>query len=295
VSGEPLDPSQRARLEEERDFLMRSLDDLELEHGSGGIDDESYTQLHDDYTARAAATIRSLRDGIDVTPAASPTSPRRTRTRVAVVAAIVVFATLVGVSLAYTLGARLPGQTSSGNSQATATTNASARALAARITTLQHQVNASPNDYQRRLDLSLAYEENGDITNALKQSDAAITIDPNRPEGHANSARLLYLASEQVPNKDAQAQLVAQALAGFTKAIGVGPDYADAYYFRGVLYAFGLKDDARSQTDLQHYLVQAPDGRWAAQARTLLGQVTTALESPSTTLPPTTTRPRPKQ
>ncbi len=32
---------RRAQLEEERDFLMKSLDDLELEKESGGIDDES--------------------------------------------------------------------------------------------------------------------------------------------------------------------------------------------------------------------------------------------------------------
>ncbi|MET0920065.1 MAG: hypothetical protein ABWY77_02565, partial [Acidimicrobiia bacterium] len=56
-------------LHSERDFLMKSLDDLELEYESGGIDDESYQALHDDYTARAAATIRALRDGVDARPA----------------------------------------------------------------------------------------------------------------------------------------------------------------------------------------------------------------------------------
>ena len=34
-----LDPERRRQLEDERDFLMSSLDDLELEHESGGIDD----------------------------------------------------------------------------------------------------------------------------------------------------------------------------------------------------------------------------------------------------------------
>ena len=143
------------------------------------------------------------------------------------VAGVVVFAVLAGVSLAYALGARLPGQTSSGNSAAApTTTNAASRALKQRIETLQKQVNAKPDDFDLRLELSRAYEENGDLDNALKQSDAAITIDANRPEGHANAARLLYLASEQVPSKDTQAQLVAQALAGFNQAIAVDPNYA---------------------------------------------------------------------
>jgi len=46
---------------------------------------------------------------------------------------------------------------------------------------------------------------------------------------------------------------------------------------------------ARAQIDLQNYLVKAPDGTWAELARTLLAQVTTELESPSTTVPPTST------
>ena len=79
---------------------MRSLDDLELERENGGIDDESYAELHDDYTARAAAVIRTLRDGVDVTPAPMPAAPGHTRRRVLLIAGIAVFAVLAGVSLA---------------------------------------------------------------------------------------------------------------------------------------------------------------------------------------------------
>lgn len=291
---EPVDGASRRQLEEERDFLLQSLDDLELEHESGGIDDESYTELHDDYTARAAAVIRTLRDGVDTRPE-PPRSEHRSRRRVVIVAGIVVFALVVGRLLSSTLGVRLPGQTSSGNTgAATSTTNPSQKALLAKITALEKQVNASPDDYLLRLQLARAYEENSDLTNALKQSDDAITIDATRPEAHANAARLLYLASEQVPAKEAQQQLISQALAGFDEAIKVGPDYADSYYFRGILYAFALQDDARSQVDLQNYLIKAPTGQWATQARQLLTQVTNQLESPSTTVPATTTQPKKK-
>ncbi len=287
--AEHLDRERRRQLEEERDFLMRSLDDLELERESGGIDDESYAELHDDYTARAAAVIRTLRDGVDVTPAPTPSPPGHTRRRALLIAGIAVFAVLAGVSLAYALGARLPGETSSGNSAAApSTTNASQKAVLGRIKDLETKVNASPDDFDLRLQLARAYEENSDLANAIKQSDAAITIDPNRPEGHANAARLLYLASEQVVDKNTRTTLVAQALAGLTEAIRVGPDYADAYYFRAVLYA-ATDDLARSQTDLQLYLSKAPTGQWSDQARQLLAQVTTLLETPSTTVPPTVT------
>ena len=289
-----LDAERRRQLEDERDFLLQSLDDLDVEHETGGIDDESYAELHDDYTARAAAVIRTLRDGVDTTAPAPPRSPSRTRRRIVLVSVVLVFAIAAGTSLAYALGARLPGQTASGNSQgAPSTTNAAGRALAEKITGLEQQVNAKPDDYDLRLQLARAYEENGDLQNALKQSDDAITIDPNRPEANANAARLLYLASEVAPAQAAKDQLISQALAGFTKAIEVGPDYADSYYFRAVLYSQSLRDYAQAQVDLQSYLRRAPEGTWAEFARTLLAQVTKALESPSTTVPPTSTTRKP--
>ena len=53
----------RDALEAERDFLLRSIDDLEAERAAGNVDDGTYRELHDDYTARAAAVIRSLDAG----------------------------------------------------------------------------------------------------------------------------------------------------------------------------------------------------------------------------------------
>ena len=289
---EALPPDEQAQLEGERDFLMQSLDDLELEHDSGGIDDESYRELHDDYTARAAAVIRSLRDGVDARPEPAPPVPRKRR--VTIIAAVVVFAIVAGVALAAALGARLPGQTPTGNSQASGdaqTAKAQRKILKTKIAALEAKANADPNDYDTRLDLARAYETNGDFANALKQSDAAITIDPNRPEAHANAGRLLYLATSSIKDESTKNQYIARAKAGFDTAIAVGPDYADAYYFRAVLYAMALLDLPRAQVDLQNYLVKAPNGQWAANARSLLTQVTNALETPSTTVgPPSTTK-----
>lgn len=272
-------PETREQLESERDFLMRSLDDLELEHASGGIDDESYEALHDDYTARAAATIRALRDGVDARPEAAP----RTSTKrwVAIVALVAVFAIGAGVALAGALGVRLPGETSSGNQQSDVID-----ALARRIEALQDQVNASPDDYELRLELADAYARNNDLPTAIEQWDAAVTIDPNRPEAHAQLGRALYLVSEQVPNRNVQAQLIAQARAALDQAILVGPDHPDSYFFRGVLLA-AIGELASAQADLQTYLAATPDGAWSASARDALEEVTKELErNPSTTVPP---------
>lgn len=60
-----LTDSELNRLEEERDHLLLSLDDLDAEHGAGDIDDLDYTTLRDDYTARTAQLTRVL-DGAAV-------------------------------------------------------------------------------------------------------------------------------------------------------------------------------------------------------------------------------------
>ena len=53
-------PTGSRRSIDERDFLLRSLDDLEREHDAGDVDDHDYETLKDDYTARAARTIRAV-------------------------------------------------------------------------------------------------------------------------------------------------------------------------------------------------------------------------------------------
>ena len=270
----------RAPLEDERDFLLKSLDDLEAEHESGGIDDESYAQLHDDYTARAAATIRALRDGVDARPEPAPPVPRRRR--LAIVAAVVVFALVAGGSLAAALGARLPGQTSSGNSQSSG--DAAAERLGRVIRSLEGKVNASPDDYDARLALAHAYEANGDLRNALAQSDAAITINADRPQAHANAGRVLFIAAKAIKDKDTRAQFVAEANAAFNTALEKDPDYTEANYFRSVL-EYSITQYERAQADLQTYLAKTPNGPYADGAHELLTTVTAKLASTSTTVP----------
>ena len=49
----------RAELEEERDFLLRSLEDLEREHAAGDVDETDYVALKDGYAVR----YKLLRNG----------------------------------------------------------------------------------------------------------------------------------------------------------------------------------------------------------------------------------------
>ena len=72
-------------LEEQRDFLLRSLVDLDRERAAGDVDEHDYAVLKDDYTARAAAVLRAIEAG-RTSPATDP--PRRFGRRVGIAAGV---------------------------------------------------------------------------------------------------------------------------------------------------------------------------------------------------------------
>jgi tetratricopeptide (TPR) repeat protein len=113
VATRPLDPDALAALEEQRDFLLRSLDDLEREHDAGDVDETDYRTLKDDYTARAARTIRAIESHQARVAAARP--HRSWRRLVLVVAAVGAFALLAGVMVAQSAGRRGAGDQITGD------------------------------------------------------------------------------------------------------------------------------------------------------------------------------------
>jgi cytochrome c-type biogenesis protein CcmH len=254
----------REQLEAERDFLLRSLDDLEAERAAGDMDDESYTRLHDDYTARAAAVIRALRDGVDARAAAPPLPLRR---RLLVAGAIGVFAAVAAVALAAALGARLPGQLASGNPE-----QEQERGAADRRVALEAAVEENPDDIVARLALARFLEADGDLAGALRQYDQVTARDPENADALAQGGRILYLTASQTPPQQA-GELVAAARERLDRAIAADPEHADARFFRAVLLAQELLDRDLAIGDAQRYLVLAPDGPFAEQARTLLADL----------------------
>lgn len=102
-----------AVLEEEREFLLRSLQDLDDEHEAGDVDEHDYLALRDDYTARAARVIRAIEQHRAREAEPEPRSIRRRR--LAVVAGIVAFGLLAGVLVADAAGRREPGDTATGD------------------------------------------------------------------------------------------------------------------------------------------------------------------------------------
>ncbi|MEY4043759.1 MAG: hypothetical protein RL644_27, partial [Actinomycetota bacterium] len=123
--------TEREMLEEQLDFLLDSLRDLEREREAGDINEDDYSALRDDYIARAAAISRQLSgDEID-RPDDTPPLRRRTWPR-RIVALLVVLSLAAGSGawVASSAGQRLPGQSSSGGiEESTATRLSTARQL----------------------------------------------------------------------------------------------------------------------------------------------------------------------
>jgi cytochrome c-type biogenesis protein CcmH/NrfG len=275
------DELEREQLEAERDFMLRSLDDLEAERAMGGIDDESYRRLHDDYTARAAAAIRALRDGVDARPREEPLPWRR---RLLVGGAIAAFALVAAASLAAALGARLPGQTSSGNSQGD-TSDADSESVDRRAD-LEAVVEANPDDVGARLALARFLEAEGDLAAALQQYDEVVALDPENADALAQGGRILKLTADNIGGTPEAADLVNEARARLDQAVAADPDYADARFFRAVLLAEERFDDAQAIADAQRYLVLVPEGPFAEQAREILALL--GADAPVGTAPPAT-------
>lgn len=94
-----------ATRQEELDFVLASLDDLEAEFGAGDLDEADYRALKSDYTTRAARLIRAVEEH-----EAAPPEAERSWTRVAMwTLLVVVLAGVAGVLIADFSGSRGDG------------------------------------------------------------------------------------------------------------------------------------------------------------------------------------------
>lgn len=99
-----LDPDALAALEEERDFLLRSLADLDRELAAGDIDEADHRALSADYTTRAAEVLRAIDAGRAAFDEARP--PTSWRRRLLAVGGVAAVAVLAGVLVAQASGSR---------------------------------------------------------------------------------------------------------------------------------------------------------------------------------------------
>jgi tetratricopeptide (TPR) repeat protein len=268
-------------LQEERDFLIRSLKDLDAEREAGDIDEIDYQSLKDDYTARTASVLRTIearkapprkKARADAVAAGSGSSapsvasamsdppsadPSRRRWRLtAIVALILTFGALAGWGVTASSGSRLAGQTITGNKQA-AGAGQSTAGIDSRILQANQLVNK------------------GDLAGALKLYDAVLRDNPNQPEALANEGWLIAQAG--MAANPVRTDLIDAGLAKIEAAERIDSSYAAAHFFRGFVL-FRAKNDAKDAiTELRLYLSAVdPSSPEVPQVQQLLQQAITA-------------------
>ncbi|HEX2272724.1 MAG TPA: tetratricopeptide repeat protein [Acidimicrobiales bacterium] len=245
------DAETLADLEEERQFLLDSLRDLESEREAGEIRQEDYATLRDDYTARAAAVLRRIEaakasrratrrarprshSGATVRESGAPatTSPissargaagggRRRRRRTALtVAAVVGVVAVAAVSVLGFAGDRIANQQVSGRDLSTPA---------------------------GRLAQAHVLESQGKAADALKLYDAVLREEPANVEALTYKGWVL-----------ARAGLTDPAMAALDQAIALDPKYPDAHFFRGMVLYQGRNDPAGAVAEFEAFLANNP-------------------------------------
>lgn len=215
-----IDESVRRNLEEQRDFLLASLRDLERERAAGDVDDADYEALRSSYTARAADVIRRLEADSDASEgvAVSDRRPLPWR-RIIGAVAVVALAAGLGLFVARQSGQRLPGETASGGiAESTANKLAQAR-----------QLNFN------------------DPIAAINIYSDVLKVDPDNVEALTYRSWLLALTAREAEQsvRDAAVQT---AIIGLGRATLLDDTYPDAHCFLGIV-SFRFANDVKTARD----------------------------------------------
>lgn len=215
-------PEAREALEEERDFLLRSLEDLEREREAGDVDDVDYRTLKDGYTSRAADVLRQLSAEADpgVVGGTGTETPSRRRgpAIVAWVAGIVAVAVLAGWLVARYSGERLPGQIQSGNIES-------------------DSVSGFLADARSKLNPT-------DPGPAIEAYSQVLELEPDNVEALTYLGWLSVLSAFQSQDEEQGAQLYQTGLLLLRQATTIDDTYADPHCFLGIAFSRGGDDEA---------------------------------------------------
>jgi len=214
-----LDPDVLVALEEERDFLLRSLQDLEREHAAGDVDDADFEELKDDYTARAAAAIRAVEDrNATVKALRQQRDWKRTALALVVVGFVAVGA---GWVVFRNAGTRAPGQGLTGEARQ----DSANLILQAQGLTGQAQASLQAGDSAKALK---------QFENAVQAYDKALQLSPTNVEAMTYRGWVMHtIALSSEPSVGAQFDVKAREY--LNEAIATDPTYSDARVFRAIL------------------------------------------------------------
>jgi hypothetical protein len=215
-------PEERAIREEERDFLLASLDDLERERAAGDVTDDDYRALKESYTARAAAVLRELdADTHAVAATDESTSRRRSPWRVLLVSLVVLaLAVGAGIAVATSAGERLPGQTMTGSIGDGSVTSLLVEARAVGM---------------------------GDIPRAVDLYSQVLAVEPDNVEALTYIGWLTVLSAtqDQTSTDEVVRERFQSGLLLLRQATVVDDTYPDAHCFLGIAL-FRFVDDAEA-------------------------------------------------
>ncbi len=187
----------------EQQFLLRSLRDLDNERAAGDIDDADYAALRDGYIARTAAITREL-EGIEV---ATPAVHRGWMRRMLVVVCVIAAGTGAGIWVARQSGQRLPGHSSSGAIEQSASG----------ILATARQLNFS------------------DPGKAIELYTQVLKLEPDNAEALTYRSWILALTARAATGSVKQLALVT-AVNDLLRAQQIDNQYPDAHCFLGIVY-----------------------------------------------------------
>ena len=182
-----LTDDERQRLEDEREHLLTSLDDLDSELAAGDIDEHDYAALRDDYIARAALLSRAL-DARAVARRPQENTGSL-RSRLLWVGGVTLIAVAAAWAMATFSGARGAGETASGDiRESTSTLIArAAQAVGAGETDRAIELYTEALEIQPTNVEALTYRgwvafQAGDTSAASQDFDSAVALDPTYPD-----------------------------------------------------------------------------------------------------------------
>ena len=223
-----LDPDELAALEEERDFLLASLADLDREHDAGDLDDDDHAALRDDYTARAAEVLRAIDERREAFATAAPA--RSAGRRWVVAGAVVAVAVLAGVLMAQASGRRSAEETITGDIRRTPTQEAQA------CLPLTFQTAQDPRK----------------VLDAKKCFEAVLDQDPRNPTALTYFGWALLMSGEPA--------LLDSGRDFLLRSVEAAPEYPDAYAFLAILEnRLGNFEQADTWLDTFESLDPSPD------------------------------------
>lgn len=242
--------SRQDVLTEERDFLLSSLRDLEVEFAAGDLSDIDYQTLKDDYTVRASDVIRSLnqlQNGSKQSRSASNRTVVKGSNRTAQQQS------LKSQSLKSQSGTA--GQGKSGRSKALVLGGLFVFIVGAGYLLGQALGERGTGELSGSIDESLrskfetcqGHLQSLEAAQALECYDSVLAEDPKHVEALTYRGWQLYQVArgaQQSGDAEVFAQFIVMSEQSLTDAIGINPAFADALAFRVVVHSTLDRDSA---------------------------------------------------